>query len=309
MISVVIVNYNLSQEILACLDSFDRHPSQEEFEIIVVDNQSSDDMLPVLRERLEQNTHCRLIPLNENRGFGTACNAGAEAANGEYLCFLNPDTEIKNDLLHDLRESQRETSADLIGPAYGPAKLLEYNAGVFPSVVLEALNVLLIGRYLEALYMGIRRRFSRERPLPVDWVLGACLFLSRDRFRQLNGFDESFFLFFEEMDLCRRLKRQGGRVVFSPACELDHIGSVSGKRDYVRFTDRFYRGKIRYLCKHSEGVRKWLFLLLVDLQIRVQSILWSLPGLRRGEKAQQKRAGFRLASRFLKEFPAQRMNP
>lgn len=291
MISIIIVNFHLSREVLACLDSLEKHIAADRLRVIVVDNDSSDGDLPTLRARVEDNPGWRFIGLPENVGFGAACNHGARASDADWLCFLNPDTTASGDFLSCLESAARATDASLVGPGYGPPRWLEWNSGRFPGCLLEALSIVLLGRPLEALWMGLRRRLGRERPLAVDWVLGACMLIRRRRFESLGGFDESFFLYFEEMDLCRRIRNDGGKVVFAPSCRIAHTGSVSGRRDYRAFTRRFFEGKLHYLHKHHTGSKGILLRGLVRLQLYAQGVAWRLPPLAGSARAAGKREG------------------
>ena len=291
MISIVIVNYHLSREILACLDSLEKHIPEERLNVVVVDNASHDAALEQLRDRVCARPGWRFVGLDENIGFGAACNRGAHHSRAEWLCFLNPDTLADSNFLDCLSRIARSSDACLVGPAYGPPRWLEWNCGRFPGFLLEGLSVFLLGRHLEAFWMGLRRRLGGDRPMSVDWVLGACMLLSRERFESMGGFDETFFLYFEEMDLCRRIADMGGRVVFVPECRIRHIGSVSGRRDYRTFTRRFYEGKLHFLHKHRHGFSGSLMRRMVWLQMQVQRQLWRLPVLARHPGAKGKRAG------------------
>ena len=291
MISVIIVNYNLSGEILDCLESLDRNLDQNAVEVIVVDNNSSDDYKSELINRLQQNSNYHFIQLETNLGFGSACNRGVTISQGELVCFLNPDTTISHNFLSELEESLMQSGATIVGPGYNKSTLIEFSAGLFPSVLLELLSVFFIGRHIEALIMGIRARLVGQRWLSVDWVLGACMLMRKQNFQSIGGFDESFFLYFEEMDLCKRVVDSGGTIVFVPDCRISHLGSVSGVKDYSLFTQRFYEGKIRFLSKHFLGLKRLTLLRLVWLQLHSQKLLWHVLAILHPVKADQKKRG------------------
>ncbi len=290
-VSIVIVNYHLSAEILACLDSLERHLPAESYSVVVVDNASNDAELDTLRERVRGHTGWRFVELQENIGFGAACNRGARESESQWLCFLNPDTRAESDFVACLLEAVRENGAAVAGPAYGPRGLLEWNTGVFPGPLLEFCSIAMLGRPLEALWMGLRRRLAGNAPMSVDWILGACMLMPRATFERSGGFDESFFLYYEEMDLCRRLRDTGGRILFVPGCRIHHAGGVSGRRDYHQFTRRFYQGKLNYLHKHYRGIMRSLMRAIVWAQLQCQGILWRIPGIAGSTRAAGKRAG------------------
>jgi GT2 family glycosyltransferase len=276
---------------MTCLDSLERHIPQDRLNVVVVDNASQDAALGQLRDRVSAMPGWRFIGLHRNIGFGAACNRGAEQSTAEWLCFLNPDTVAGNDFLQCLWKAAESSGADLLGPAYGPPRWLEWNCGRFPGPILEGLSIAMLGRPLEAFWMGLRRRLGGKQPLSVDWVLGACMLLQRERFEFLGGFDESFFLYYEEMDLCRRLVDSGGKTVFVSGCRIHHTGSVSGRRDYRAFTRRFYEGKLHFLYKHAPGFRGRVTRRIVWLQLQFQRLLWHLPVVSKHPRAEGKRAG------------------
>ena len=252
---------------------------------------STDTERETLRARIGVHDHWQYIDPGENLGFGAASNLGANASTAPWICFLNPDTVVEDDVFRCLIEVAESRDAAVVGPAYGPAGWLEWHSGRFPGLVLESLSIAMLGRPVEALWMGLRRRLGGERPLPVDWILGACMMLPRQWFDRSGGFDESFFLYYEEMDLCRRIRDAGGHILLAPTCRLQHIGSVSGKRDYRAFTRRFFEGKLHYLYKHHRGFMGSLMRAIVWLQLQFQRLLWRLPPFSADPRATAKLSG------------------
>ena len=299
MVSIIIVNYNLSKEIVSCLVSLERHLPNDSFNVIVVDNNSSDSEFESLIEHIKQRHFADIITLNKNIGFGRACNIGATRATGDFLCFLNPDTTVDNDFLHCLKTTLDSSGCTMVGPVYTKPSFLEFSSGYFPNIVWESLSVFLIGRHLEAALMSVRRNFSTSY-LKVDWILGACLLLSKQNFDQLGGFDENFFLYFEEVDLCKRIYSDGGSVVVATNCRINHIGSLSGKRDYIAFTERFFTGKLRYVRKHTSGLNRIALTRIIWLQLQTQKVFWSLVGLVKPVKSKQKIEGLNRAISYFK---------
>lgn len=299
MVSIIIVNYNLSKEIVSCLISLEHHLPHESFNVIVIDNNSSDPELELLKEHIKQRHFAEIIILSKNIGFGRACNIGAARSTGDFLCFLNPDTTVDNDFLHCLKNTLDSSGCTMVGPVYTKPSFLEFSSGYFPNIVLESLSVFMIGRHLEAVLMSIRRKFSASH-IKVDWTLGACLLLSKKSFDQLGGFDENFFLYFEEVDLCKRIYAHGGSVVVATDCRINHIGSLSGKRDYIAFTERFFTGKLRYVRKHTSGLNRIVLTRIIWLQLRTQKIFWSIVGPLKPVKSKQKIEGLDRAISYFK---------
>lgn len=278
-LSIVIVNYNLSASLRDCLDSIGRcgdRLARGVFEVVVVDNHSSEADWPVLREAL-RDTPVQVLQRQDNGGFGAACNDGARVAKGRLLCFLNPDTRVPTDFAEAAIGHLAATPSAIVGLRTHRGRWLDYSAGPLPNLLLECLGVLLVGRYLEAAWMRLRGRL-RGGVLTVGWCMGACLFLHRDTFDALGGFDEDYFLYFEEVDLCHRLHDAGGVVIYDPDAAIEHVGGAAGRRDYASFTERFYRGKQTYFAKRHDGWRRRAGLALVRAQVRAQQLAWSLLG-------------------------------
>lgn len=297
MVSIIIVNYNLSAEVISCLTSLEHHLPEKSFNVIVVDNNSSDPELVSLNEHIDSRTFIDIVLLDHNAGFGSACNIGARMASGNLLCFLNPDTTVESDFLGCLVETLNSSDCTMVGPVYNDPSLFEFSSGFFPNIIFESLSIIMIGRHLEAALMSFRRRFS-DSYLKVGWILGACMLLSKRTFDELGGFDENFFLYFEEVDLCKRIYDQGGCIVLAANCKINHTGSVSGKKDYSAFTERFYQGKLRYVLKQTEGSKQAILVRIVWLQLIFQKFFWSVGGLLNSQKSKKKIEGLNRAIAF-----------
>lgn len=232
-ISVLIVNYNTADLISACIDSL-KEQKNCRFEIIIVDNASQDDSLVKINTLLCDDT--RLISSKENLGFGRAINLAAQSASGKYFYILNPDTRIKDTLvlkkLYDFMEKTPKIGItgmpllDANGKNESPAKTL------YPDE-----------QYIE----------HKLPPLPGDiaWVVGAALFIRRDLFEKMNGFDKDFFLYGEEVDLCLRIRKAGFTVAYCNTTPVYHLGGGSERAETAFNTNlRKIRGLILFCQKH-----------------------------------------------------------
>ncbi len=222
-------------------------------------------------------------------------------ANGNLLCFLNPDTTVESNFLECLVETLDSSGCTMVGPVYNDPSLFEFSSGFFPNIIFETLSIIMIGRHLEAALMSFRRRFSAPY-LKVEWILGACMLLSKRSFDELGGFDENFFLYFEEVDLCKRIYDQGGSIVLAANCKINHTGSVSGKKDYSAFTERFYQGKLRYIRKQTEGAKQTILIRTVWLQLVFQKFFWTVGSLFKSQKSKKKIEGLNRAISFYHTF-------
>jgi GT2 family glycosyltransferase len=229
-ISVIIVTYNSSECIQACLDSVCSQKGVD-YEVIVVDNTSSDDTLLKVR-----NNRCLLLESGENIGFGRACNLGMSQSKGRYIFLLNPDARLtdESDLAQVCRLMDENPRWGLAG-----AKVLSQNGSLESPPARE--------------YPGqkhVQRDFS-QLPGSISWVIGAAMIVRRDIYLQLGGFDPDFFLYSEETDLCLRVRESGYEIGWLEDVAVKHIGGESEKGvDPSDTACRKLRGLLTFRTKH-----------------------------------------------------------
>lgn len=226
MFSIIIVTYNSGDTIKNCLDSILK--SEEAAEVIVVDNNSSDD---TVRQVKEYKTKVRLIGQSSNAGFAKGNNLGASFAKGEYLVFLNPDTKIlsKNDLGSIVTTLIKHPEFGLIGP-----RLKRPNG----QDQLTVRNLPTVFRAFCEYILGIKGSYDFYAPksrelVSVESVVGACMVIKRDLFEKVGKFNEKYFLYFEDLDLCRSILKLDLKIGFLPKVTLEHIIGASGKNEKV----------------------------------------------------------------------------
>lgn len=261
-ISIIIVNYNTFDEIVKCINSVVLHSSNINYEIIVIDNNSVErdiENLSVLFPNII------LILSGENKGFGAGCNIGAKKAKGKYLLFLNPDTIVENDIINELYLFMEKTpNAVALSPNFiYPNGDQGYTFNYFPDIVWEIYE--LFGRgygYRIKRFNKMIKTFSIERtPLKVDWNTGACLFVSASKFCDINGFDENYFLYYEDVDLQLRLKEKGGDIYNLPYINVVHSTNASTKKsiDDSVYYYNMGKSKLLYINKHFSFFKRNIF--------------------------------------------------
>lgn len=228
-ISIVIVSWNVRDLLIACLRSLSRYV-QTPHEIILVDNHSTDGTIDAVRRDFPS---VIVVTNDHNAGFARANNQGWQKAHGQYVCFLNPDTEFINDpfasLITYLRQHQ-QTGA--IGPKLLNAdRTHQLSVRRYPKFSDQCL-ILLKLRWLGSMLPPLRKyQFPPEsqatEAVKVDQIMGACIVMPRTVLADAGSFDEGFWIWFEEVDLCRRLKLKGHQVVYYPQAELIHHGGQS----------------------------------------------------------------------------------
>ena len=254
--SVIIVTFNSADSIEPCLRAL---REQDGWERIVVDNASRDQSLDRARAT---DPDARLIPNCENLGFAAAANRGAQLAAGDLLLFLNPDAVARPGALHALAGALQPQGVGAVGglllrddgqPDRG------FAVRRFPTTPSMAAEILLLNRLWPRNPWNRRYRcldLDYTQPQDVDQPAGACLAVRRDAWASVGGFDEKFFpVWFEDVDLCRRLRAQNWRIHYCPQAEFTHSGGHSVNQ--VPLFDRqlfWYRNLLRYFRKHKSPV-------------------------------------------------------
>ncbi len=292
VISIIIINYNLSNEVRNCINSLISAARGIDYEIILVDNRSEDESILKIAEELSRDPQIKFTFLRteKNIGFGNACNLAAGRAAGEWLFFLNPDTVIKSNIFPDIIKEFEDTYSDrgIFGLHVNGGKYTDYSAGLFPNYLFEIFNIILLGRIFEAFFINLKKILSANKKLKVQWVMGAALFIRKDLFDEIKGFDPDYFLYFEEMDLCKRVSDKGLPVTYLSYIGIDHLGSASSKKNYYFFTKMFYKGKLLFLKKHTGSVSFSFYKLLSFLTILSQMIFWRIMKFNDKEKSEGK---------------------
>lgn len=253
-LSALIVNYRAYDELDACLTSLARALDLSRDEIIVVDHDTDPARRADIAERFP---HVRLVPTDANPGFGAGMNAAAARATGQVLLVLNPDAEASAGLGHHLVTwFDTEPSVGMVGPLVRTGDgVIDASARRFPGW-----STVFGGRsgWLTHVWPGnplTRRNLLTgpevTGPTDVDWIAGACMAIRRDVFELLGGFDEQFFMYWEDADLCKRAHEAGWRVVYDPRVSVRHLGARSSQKRPVASTIAFHRSVLRYYLKHG----------------------------------------------------------
>jgi N-acetylglucosaminyl-diphospho-decaprenol L-rhamnosyltransferase len=225
-LSVVFVTYNSAQTIGEALHSVDRH--LPDAEIVVVDNGSTDETLQVVRG----SGSVRLVEGHGNVGFGTGVNLGARAATGDLLIVLNPDATIVQADIELLCDVAHHSPVGILGCLLrdkGRDRYLKYSEwGWRRELLWLILQWFLIPREIDVRRPSPRHTHSRS------WVSGAAFVVNRAEFLEIDGFDEDIFLYFEDVDLCRRYRESGAGVGTTDAVVVTHVGQGSAEDGHER---------------------------------------------------------------------------
>lgn len=249
-VSVIIVSWNVLPLLRRCLASILSQLEAEQ--IIVVDNASADGSAEAV---VAEFPYVHLVQAGGNLGYPAAVNMGASKANGEYLLILNPDTELQPGALAVMRRMlDRDPSAAVVAPRIiCPDGSPQSSRRRFPSLRDLFLESTPLQRWLGLSHL-LRRFYLAGVPAShaqgVDWAVGACLLLRRRALVEVGGLDANYFMYSEEVDICRRLAQLGWQVVYEPAAAvLHHEGKSSEQVPTARFI-RFNRAKVVYASKY-----------------------------------------------------------
>lgn len=277
-VSIIIVSWNVKEFLKRCLGSVYRFTEGVNLEVFVVDNHSLDESPEMVKRDFPA---VRLIENRENRGFSAANNEALSRASGRYVLLLNPDTELVDNAckkMMDFMDSRKD--ADGLGCRLisGDGRL-QPSCRHFPSVFTDIMETF----YLDSLFprsgffnyyrMGSWDHKGTRR---VDVVYGACFMVRREIFSRIGLLDEGLFMYYDEIDLCYRIKRAGGSIYFTDDVTVIHYANKSSSQDSTACERYKDASRLRFFAKHY-GIYSVYFLML-DLAIQT-FLVWVLGGV------------------------------
>lgn len=261
-LSIIVVNYNNNDYLENCLGSVDAFTDKISFEILFVDNNSSDGSIAFVREKFPK---VKIIQNNANLGFTRANNAALKVYQGRYTLLLNTDTIIRPGALDKLVNfMDNHPKAGACGP-----KLLNINGSIQHQ-----------GGFFN------RKFWLAKNPVEVDYVIGAALLVRRETIDQVGVMDENFFFSNDDLDWCRRIRKAGWQIFFVPEATIIHYGGFTIKRFHKRLFVEGFRGGLYFCKKHYGGViyQIYRFLLALTMLLAIIFVLPFYPWLKNKEK-------------------------
>ena len=245
---VVIVSYNSGHVLRACVEPL---ASLEGVKVVIVDNASSEGGLDAV-----EGLPVELIRLSRNGGFAHGCNAGWRAGDAPYVLFLNPDARIDEASLERLAAVLDQTpNASAVGPRIGRSDgMLDFSQRRFPRLRSTYAQALFLHRIFPRASWSdevIRDERAYERRGTPDWLSGACILVRRPALEKLGGWDDGFFMYSEDIDLCRRIRDIGDVIVFEPDARAVHEGGASAPRSSL--LPILAESRLRYAVKHRSS--------------------------------------------------------
>lgn len=271
VLSIIIVSYNSKNYLKNCIDSILKYPpklGEDKYEIIIVDNNSKDGSVEFIEETYNKYKFIKLIKNNSNKGFSYANNIGIKNSNSKYYLLLNSDTEVFQNSINKLMDFFNESEKSKLKLGIAGPKIINSDGSIqlscrrFPSILNAAFYTILAG-------IKPDNRFSRNyklagidraKPFKVDWVSGSAMMVSKAALDSAGLFDEKYFMYVEDVDLCYRMWEKDFKVFYYPFAEvLHHIGG-SGENNSVLSQIRMQKSVLYFYIKTYK--KNWKIILI-----------------------------------------------
>ena len=271
-VSVIIVNYNSSSFIQDCFQSLLKNIDKND-EIIVVDNNSTDDSVEIIKKY----KNIKLIQLKKNLGYGAGCNTGAKNAKGNFLFFMNPDVQLLNPINRIKKLYSENPDYSVIVPAVLISNKIYSSIWRLPTVLREFFGDL---NLIKRKYYPINKTY-KQTTIEINknqFASGAALFIKKDIFNKIGGFDKNFFMYFEDTDLFARIHALHDRSFLSSNVKITHLVGESSTGLGAKKTIYHYSSKFYYFKKHYPNmffnIHRTLTIIALILKIIIFSILY-----------------------------------
>jgi GT2 family glycosyltransferase len=263
-ISAIIVSWNAKEFLLECIDSILSQKVPASLEIIVIDNASSDGSAEAVKAKFPD---VKLICNKDNYGFAKGNNIGIKASDGDYLFLINSDVVVREGCLNKMIEYMNEhPKIGILGPKIvGTNDRVQRSCMGYPSLW----NALTRALALDSLFPGSKlfggqllTFWGHDEVRAVEVINGCFWMLRRSAMQEVGLLDESFFIYGEDIDWCKRFNESGWKVVFFPDAEAIHYGGASSKNAPIKFYLEMQRANYQYWVKHHSRLASDAFLLI-----------------------------------------------
>ncbi|HLC64131.1 MAG TPA: glycosyltransferase family 2 protein [Patescibacteria group bacterium] len=270
-LSVIIVSWRVKDLLRQCLKSIFNNTAGLDFEVIVVDNDSGDGSVEMVEQNFPQ---VKVIAARFNLGFARANNLALKQSVGKYLLLLNPDTKIiDNSLKKTVDYLNSHPRAGVLG-----GKLLNHDLSFQPSVrrfprFVDHLIMMFKLHHLLPLKSYLAQDFDYTKVSEVDQVTGAYFAISRAAYDKAGPLDEKYYIWFEEVDYCQRVKKAGFKVVYYPEVSAIHYGGQSFKQVFNLKKQWIYnKSRLRYIAKHESPLVYIIILILSPVSLLLSAL-------------------------------------
>jgi GT2 family glycosyltransferase len=287
-LSIITVSWNVRELVSRLLDSIFQFTDELEYEVIVVDNDSKDDTVKFLTENYAAWIESKKLIVIDNKfnaGFSKANNQGLKIAQGKYVLFMNPDMELLENSfkkLFDFMEQTPNVGISTCRLLYGD-KTVQPNVKSDPDLCSQILILLKLHHFLAwlpCLKKYLRKDFDYSQKQYVEQVMGAFIFTKKELMDNINGWNEDYWLWWEDLELCKTVREAGFEIVYLPITEVIHYEGKSFSQTHGLIKQkRFNSGMLTYFKKHHT---KFAYILLLGLQpiSSLLTILTQLAGIK-----------------------------
>jgi len=289
-LSIIIVNWNVRGLLQKCLKSIFLFTENLDFEVIVVDNNSSDGSIQMLNALTFEYKNLHVIFNKENAGFSKANNQGLGIAGGRYVLFMNPDMELVENtaqILFNYMEEAPGVSVCTCQLQYGDGHR-QPNIKRDPTFLSQVWILYKLHHFLKPWFLKkyLAKDFDYTRAQEVEQIMGAFIFARTEIIKKIGGWSEDYYLWWEDLDLCKRLRKMGEKITYLPNSRVIHYEGKSFAQQMTLIKQkRFNRGLLAYFKKyHSRPA--WLFLRLASMDSII--LAWITQVLRFKSKTQSK---------------------
>lgn len=270
-VSIIIVSYNTADLLRQCIRSIQEKTTQVTYEIIIVDNASADHSAEMVRQEFPE---IKLIASDQNLGFGAGNNAALPLVEGEYIFYLNPDTILLNDAVSILKKYlEANPKVGLVGPRLFRDEARTHHPTIRKFTTPKAV----IGRHLPGFkhYQPLYEKYlvAKETTQRADWLMGAALMGLTTTLLEAGGFDEVYFVYSEEEDLCRRLLAKGKATHYVPDAEVVHLWGASSKLSPSISNRFFWDSLMIYLYRYYPKSTVQRFIRQFSLLLTIKGML------------------------------------
>lgn len=280
-VTVVIISWNTRELLAQCIRSVRQTCDASDTAILVADNASVDGSPEMLEREFPD---VRLLRNPDNLGFAAANNQAVATCDSPYVLLLNSDAQLTAGALQALLSTaEAQPRAAVVGASvYYPDGRFQASFAAFPSFGQELLMLSGLGRLLYGPWYPNQTADPQHAARRVDWVSGACMLVRRAAFTEVGGFDNRFFLYAEEVDLCYTLRQRAWETWYTPAARVLHVGSASSSGRALEREAQLYRSRVRFFSKHygdgAAAALRALMLAVTAIKIPAHGLARALSG-------------------------------
>lgn len=288
-LSIVIVNFNTKEYIKTCLNSIFKNVTAIKYEIIVVDNNSNDGSVEMLKKEFPM---VKLSANNKNLGFAEANNEGVRLSKGRYLLLLNPDTKVLPNSINLLfKFIENYPDIGIVAPMLLNEDMsLQRSCRIFPGLLYTISKAFGFPKYMpnHPLLGSVRiKGWDHDKIKEVDQPQGACLMIRRNILDSNDIFDKRFYMYYEEVDLCYRVKKKKYRIYFIPDAKVIHYSGKSFSKNMPRMIYYMYKSKFLFYKKHFNIIKQSLLYLLILFEMVYRISIYSYIGLTTSQRRKE----------------------